>query len=442
MRTSAAVALVWLGLAGTAAADAASEAALLKRVEQLELRIQDLEANRPAAEQPESSGSWTRRVRLGGSADAGWYGGQRNSSFDPDSFLVWDARFFVDADLGRDLRVGDWTVARNAAFSFEWDLVRIGSLMNDVGELFVDLQGLLGRDELNLEVGRFQIPVGETYLRYGQGYAARPFITNPVGGPWWWDEGLRLYGSDRESRFGYVASVSDGETPFNVDSDGDKQLTLKLFWRPWSWLYLSASGLRSGEIGSSGAPANGALWLGETWARAFGSGSGVPSFQGGVAVADGPNRLDDTWLVAGDAVLDFEDRVRVWLAYGRYGIDSSGGSSYDRDLHYWIAEAILSGAWLAEELRPFYLGLRADALGTYDADEGYLLDFRRAPTLGYNMESLTAYSTVLGWKLTSNLRLRAEYTHTDIDLVRGVTESIRDAARNADSFAVEFGASF
>jgi len=442
MRTSGVVALACLVCAGPAAADAASEAALLKRVEQLELRIQDLEANRPAGPGAESSASWTQRVRLGGSANTGWYGGQRNSSFDPDSFLVWDARFFVDADLGRDVRIGDSTVVRNAALSFEWNLVRLGRLMNDVGELFVDFQGLLGRDELNLEVGRFQIPVGEAYLRYSQGYATKPFVTSPVGGPWWWDEGLRLYGADREDRFGYVASVSDGETPFNLDSDGDKQVTLKLFWRPWSWLYLSASGLRSGEIGSSSAPANGALWLGETWARAFGSGSDVPSFQDGVAVADGANELDDTWLVAGDAVLEFEDRARVWLAYGRYHIDSAGGSRYDRNLHYWIAEAILSGAWLAEELRPFTLGLRANALATYDDDEGYLLDFRRAPTLGYNMESLTAYSTVLGWKLTSNLRLRAEYTHTDIDLVRGVTDAIRDAARNADSFAVEVGASF
>lgn len=84
----------------------------------------------------------------------------------------------------------------------------------------------------------------------------------------------------------------------------------------------------------------------------------------------------------------------------------------------------------------------ADALATYEDGEGYLLDFRRAPTLGYNLESLTAYSTVLGWKLTSNLRLRAEYTHTDIEVVRGVTDAIRDAARNADSFAVEVGASF
>jgi hypothetical protein len=49
---------------------------------------------------------------------------------------------------------------------------------------------------------------------------------------------------------------------------------------------------------------------------------------------------------------------------------------------------------------------------------------------------------VLGWELTSHLRLRAEYTRTDIDLVRGVTPAIRLGAGKADYFAVAMGAAF
>lgn len=427
-----------------AVAARASEAALLERIEQLELRIYDLEANRPAAAYSSQGSSWTRHVRLGGSANTGFYGGQKNSVHDPDSFLVWDARFFVDADLGENVTVGEATIFRNVAFSFEWDLLRLGQTFNRVGELYVDFQGLLSRDALNFQVGRFQIPVGETYLRYSQGYAYKPFVSSPVGGPWFWDEGVRFYGSNSEGSVGYVSSITDGDDAFNVDSDGDKQFTLKLFWKPWEWLHLSASGLRSGGLGtpSLGGRASGALWLGETWARPLGAGSVVPNYQDGVAVADGPNQLRETWLVAGDVILDFEDKARVWLAYGRYTMDARGDSSYDRVLHYWIAETVLRGAWLSETLRPFYLGLRADALGTYDEDAGYLLDSRKASTLGYNMESLTAYSAVLGWELTQNLRLRAEYTHNDIDLVRGVSDAIRDAARKNNTFAVEVGASF
>lgn len=88
------------------------------------------------------------------------------------------------------------------------------------------------------------------------------------------------------------------------------------------------------------------------------------------------------------------------------------------------------------------MGVRGSGLGTYDADAGYLLDRRWAGTLGYNMKALTAYSAVLGWELNRHLRLRAEYTHNDVDLVRGVTPAIAASARKNDSFAVEFGASF
>jgi hypothetical protein len=359
-----------------------------------------------------------------------------------DSFQVWDARLFVDADLGRAVPLGEQTVFRNVAFFFEWNIVRIGELDNDVGELYADFQGFLDRDFLNFQVGRFQIPVGEAYLRYGQGYADQPFITNAVGGPWWWDEGVRLYGATPDGRYGYVASVTNGDTPFNHTNGSGHQTTLKLFWRPLEWLYLSASGLRSGELGTVDTAASASLWLGESWARAFGSGTSVPSFQDGAAVPPGPNVLEDTWLAAGDVVIEFEDKLRAWLAYGQHAIDSADGSFYDRTLHYWIAELVLHGAWASAALRPFYMGLRANALGTYDSDEGYALDKRLRPTLGYNVDRLTAYSVVFGWDLTEHVRLRAEYTRLLVDLVHGVPSAIRDTAGDFDLYALEVGVSF
>jgi hypothetical protein len=448
MRTSAALRLAASGAAALLAAPAiaaAGEEELLERIEQLELRIQDLEASQPPAPSTGAGaggGGWTRHLRLGGSANAGYFGGEPDSLFEPDAFQIWDARLFLDAQLGDDVSVAEHTVFRNVGFFFEWDLVRLGSLENRVGEMYADFQGFLDSDALSFQLGRFQIPVGEAYLRYSQGYAKQPFVSNAVGGPWWWDEGVRFYGSSPEHGVGYVSSISNGSTPFNEYGGDGTQLTLKLFWRPLSWLYVSASGLRTGQLGSSTTPASGALWLGESWARAFGASSSVPNYQDSVEVVDGPNQLDQTWLAAGDVVLDFAEKARIWLAYGRYTIDSRGGEAYDRVLHYWIAEAILRGAWLSRPLAPFYLGVRANALGTFDGDAGYLLDFRRSSQLGFNMESLTAYSTVLGWDLTSNLRLRVEYTFQDIDLVRGVSLAVADAARRADFFAIELGASF
>ena len=441
------VAIVALALAPPALAD---EAALLEKIEQLEQRIQELESNQSEAQSSRASESsrsvdWTRRIRLSGSADAGLWGGQQNSLFDDDGFLIWDSRFFLDAYLGEDVRMGDLTLFRDLGLTFEWNLVRLGRLQNDVGDLFVDFQGVASSDWLNFQVGRFQIPVGESYLQYGKGYAARPFVSNSLG-PWWWDEGARFYGSgagiEGAGKIGYVASVSNGDTPFNVDTDSDKQLTLKLYYEPLPWLRVSASGLRTGEIGDDTTPAQGALWLGESWARAFGSGTTVPSFQNGVAVPDGPNRLRETWFVGGDTILNFEDRLHIWGAYGQYRIDSQGGSFYDRTLQYWIAELIVQGAWLGESFRPFYTGFRAQSLGTTDSDDGYLLDVRRSGSLGYNMHELAQYSTVLGWDITEWLRLRAEYTVQDIEVVRGVTNAIRDAAHNTNYFAVELGGDF
>jgi hypothetical protein len=427
-----------LALALAAAPARADEAELRRVIQDLSERVRDLEA---AARRDTGGAGWAERIRLSGSANAGYYGGQHDSVFEEDSFNVQDVRLFVDAELGGPVRLGGHTLVRNAGATLEWNLVRLGHLENDVGEAYLELQGIGGQGWLNAQVGRFQIPVGEAYLRYSRGYSSKPFVTNPIG-PWWWDEGVRLYGSARGGRLGYVASVSDGDTPFNADSDGDKQVTLKLFARPAEELYLSVSGLRSGRIGRPGHNASGALWLGEAWARAFGSGTGVPSFVDGVAVPDASEEIDDSWLVAADVVLDLPGWLRAWLAWGRYHVDGDDASLYDRTLHYWIAELVVEGAAFSRELTPLYLGLRANGVGTYDRDRGYLLDVRQSGAFGWNTESLQVYSLVLGWKMTRRLRLRAEYSVLDVDLVRGVTDDIRDLAERNDVFAIELGADF
>jgi hypothetical protein len=430
------------------ASAAGAEPVSREYIEALERRIQDLERERDdrlaqeAEREDADAADWTQRVRLSGSANAGYYGGDDESPFSESNFQVWDARFFLDADLGADVTLGEAIAVRTLGLTFEWNLVRLGEVTNDVGELYVDFQGVLDRPWLNAQVGRFYIPFGENYLRFGKGYRNNPFITNTVGGPWWWDEGVRIYGSLAEGLFGWVASVSDGETDFAEDGDRDPQGTLKLYGRPAPWLYLSASVLRSGGIGGGDVDAEGAPWLGEAWAHGFGDWTGVPNFDHGVPVPDGPDHLDDTWMAGVDTVLEHERFGRLWLAYGFYDIDSAGASLYDRSLQYWIAEWVLQGRAFSPEMTPFYLALRANGLGTYDDDEGYLLDVRRADDLGYNMESLEAYSIALGWHLNRHVTLRAEYTHQDVELVRGVPAELRRAAGASDYFGLEVGAAF
>ena len=235
----------------------------------------------------------------------------------------------------------------------------------------------MAQDWLNLEVGRFQIPFGENYLRFGRGRKADPFIALTAAPPWFWDEGLKLWGKTANGRFGYVASVTDGEGGFNLENNGSKQVTLKLSWDPSEWLHLSASGLRTGTLGAEDSRASGSIWLGEMFPRSFGAGSDVPNFDHGVAIANGPNELRNVVVLGGDAIFHLPD-ARLWLSGGNASIDSHGPSIYDRDLIYWLAELVVQLRLISPSLDPVYLALRANGLGTYDDDEGYLLDFRYA----------------------------------------------------------------
>jgi hypothetical protein len=436
------------------------ERALLDKIERLESRVRQLEDERAAdagreplerrVERLETrsasaarTGTWSDRIQLSGSASFGYFDGAQDSVFPEGSFDVWDARIFLDADLGQELRAASGErMLQDLGFVFEWDLVRVGRLQNQVGEMYADLRGLADLPWLNLQVGRFQIPVGEGYLRYSRGARDNPFVTNPVAAAWWWDEGVRAHGSFEGGRFGYVMSVSDGETPFNADLDSDLQYTLKLFTRPAEWLQLSVSGLRAGGMGSETSAAQGALWLGESWPRAFGSGTTVESYDHGLPLADGPFQLDGVTLLGGDGIVHFGELARLWLAYGRVAIDSEGPGVYDRDLDYWIAELLFEGGALSPALAPFYLGLRSSALGSFDRDEGYLLDSRYASRLGYNMSELQASSLVLGWRLTQLLTLRAEYTRQRITLVHGVSDAIESAGGPGDFVALDLRVSF
>jgi len=414
---------------------------LYETVERLEMRIVELEGAKSTGAARVGSAEWSERIRLSGSAELDYLQGGDYGLYEESSTQIYDARVFLDADLGSDARVGDTTVFRDAGFTFEWNLVRLGYTQNNIGDLYVDLRGLLAQEWLNLEVGRFQLPFGENYLRFGRGRASDPFVALSASPPWFWDEGVKLWGKSPNGRFGYVASVTDGEGGFNVERNSSKQVTLKLSWDPSEWLHLSASALRSGSLGSADSAAMASVWLGEAFPRAFGAGSTAPSFANGVEIPDGPNELQDIVVLGGDASINFPD-ARLWLSAGNARIDSTGSSVYNRDLIYWLAEVVLQLRMITPALDPMYLALRANGLGTYDNDEGYLLDFRYG-NVGYNMRSLDAYAIALGLPLGSNVTLKAQYTLQNINLVRGITDDeIREAADDADFFGMEIGVHF
>ena len=413
---------------------------LRDRVDQVER--ERLVGARDALRTAPEAGSWTDRIRLGGRASINWQTGEDQSPFDEGGFQIWDARFFLDAVLAQDLQLAGRPLIEHASFTFEWDYLRLGRVVDRPGEVYVDLRGLVGRDWLNVQAGRFQLPFGEGYLRFSRGVHRNPFISTTVGVPWWWDEGLRFHGAFRDGRLGYALAVSNGEAVLQGESDSDKAWTAKLWLRPLPGLLVAASGHRSGKLGSAAVPGQSALWLGESWVTPLGLLSPLASYDGGLAVPDGPNELQDVRAVGLDLVWSGLEGVRLWLTAGTVDAEADGDRRYDRDLRYWLAELVLDGRHLWAPLAPGYIALRANGYGTYDRDEGYLLDIRYGPTLGYNMRSLEAYSIAAGWPLGNLLTLRAEYTLQDIDLVRGVPASVRAASRRADYVGMELGVRF
>ncbi len=379
--------------------------------------------------------SWTDRVRLGGSADLGFFGGGAKSITTDEGFDVWDVRFFVDAELGESVTLGDLGVIRNLGFTFEWNLVRNGQTYNDVGLAYLDIEGIGDTTWLNARVGRFQIPFGESYKLYTRGYAQRSFVQQPVGGPWWWDEGLMVHGAAPNGTWGYVASVTNGDSDFN-DVGGGLQLTLKLWTQPANWIYLSASGLWTSELGT----VDGALWLGEGWARPFGSGATpIPNLVDGNVVPNDPDGLGNLWAAGLDVIVTPVAGLRIWLAGGHLDIASRGASIYDRALSYWISEIVVGGEIVSPLLHPLFVGVRADGVTTGDSNRGYLLDVRYTGRFDYNMKTIHAYTGVLGWRLGDYVTVRAEYSHRMIDLVSGANAILPAHRGSADVYSVEFG---
>jgi hypothetical protein len=416
---------------------------LYDTVEKLEQRIGELEGARSAGSARGGSADWSERIRLSGSSELDYLQGNGGEYglYDEGSTQIYDARVFLDADLGSDARVGETTVFRDAGFAFEWNLVRLGYTQNNIGDLYVDLRGLMAQEWLNLEVGRFQIPFGENYLRFGRGRASDPFVALSASPPWFWDEGVKLWGKSSNGHFGYVASVTDGEGGLNIETNSSKQVTLKLSWDPSEWLHLSASALRTGTLGSADSPAFASLWLGEAFPSAFGAASQAPSFDHGAEIPDGPNQLRNVVVLGGDAIVNLPG-ARLWLSGGNASIESHGSSVYNRDLLYWLAELVFQLRTISPALDPMYLAVRANGLGTYDKDEGYLLDSRYGD-VGYNMRALDAYAIALGLPLGRNIVLKAQYTLQNIGLVRGIDDAeIREAADDADFFGMEIGVHF
>jgi hypothetical protein len=401
---------------------------LAERLRALDARLEEGPAGLPP---------WLGRFHLSSNATFAYRNGEPHSPAPDGRFTVDDTRMFLDTDLASDLRLGERALVGDASFYVEWQAVEEHVIDNRVGSLYLRLDAILGVDPLNVKVGRVLLPYGEEYVRFAEQRAANPLLGFSAGAPYGRDQGLLVFGGTPGRSFQYIAGVLSGDTGFAVDFSRQVQLATKLAWEPAAWAHLSLSGLRSGPLGSRGAPAASTLELGETHVVPFGSETDVPSFQNGARIGDDPDPALSMNAGEADVIVTPTNWARLWLAWGHVAIRSDGSSAYDRDLDYGTAEAIVGFGGLSHALERLYVAARGSAIGTFDRNEGYLLDaMNGGDDLGFNTRRVTVASLGLGVRVTRFLTLKSEYSWYDFALVRGVTPEIRAEAGGRNFFGL------
>ena len=87
-------------------------------------------------------GELVRRVHVGGYASYVYFDAQRDAQVGDPEYDLWDARLFLDVDLAREVELGGATWLRGAGVSVEWNVYRVGTREDDLGEAYLELQGL------------------------------------------------------------------------------------------------------------------------------------------------------------------------------------------------------------------------------------------------------------------------------------------------------------
>ena len=418
----------------------------LRRARQ-DVALRDAEPSPPAVDaraddRSAASSGFAGRVRLSGNADVIHRRGRTESPSAEGASALENFRLFLDLDLDGDgRRTGG--IARSASFYLESDLVRDGELKNKIGSAYVRLDGLFDAPWLHFKLGRMPIPFGEEYLRFSEDRPRNPFLSFTAQAPYQWDEGAMFFGSFGDGMLAYEVAALDGDDAMGANTDSDMAWSGRLHFRPTRGVRLTLSALHTGELGSSDAAAKSALEFGGSHAVPFGDPGGVTSYQDGVALAPNPDRtLDGLFAWQADVTLEPTEYARIWLSYGQANVDASGASTYDRDFRFFSAESELDLGLMAG-LDRFYVAGRFSAIGTFDRDRGYAFDAENgASELGFNTRSVDLWQAVLGYRLRSNVTLKAEISRYDHDLVRGVPAALARRAKARDSFAAGVSVGF
>jgi len=368
---------------------------------------QDRQENEPPpapAALPEKKGFSLGKVHISGEGGVGFFRSEGRGPFPNSEFRVDEAKLFVEAPIFKDIYF--FTELNLITRESPDDLFRLGELYLD----FENLSRFWNRDrQLNLRVGRLDIPFGEEYLC--RDAIDNPLISHSLSDIWGVDEGIELYGAF--GRLQYTVAVQNGGHPELHDYDPDKSIAVRLAYDPTRNLHFSASAMRTGALTKAGDQFS-ELWFGNAYVMAIG-GAGTTKFQANVLEADAQVRWSQGHLKGAGGYLKYDD---------------NGPANVQREVYYYYLEAL-------QHVTPrLYAAARWSQMlapaGYPIAGDGSWGDY----FFGVFTRDLWRLTLGAGYKVGSNLLLKGEYTFNQGRAITGEkrTQENLVAAQAAFSF--------
>ena len=320
------------------------------------------------------------KVNISGEGGVGFFESGSEGLFPHAAFRVDEAKIFVEAPIWGDVYFfGELNLMTREA----------PDLSLQLGELYLDVENisqLWNHDHmLNLRLGRMYTPFGEEYQsRYA---IDNSFISHSLSDIWGVDEGIELYG--RIGKLRYAAAVQNGGPSGVQDFSSDKSVAGRIGFDPASWLHLSASGMRTGELKPPGDYWS-EVYFGNAWFLPFGSDK-TTAFHANLFEGDVEIRLP-------------RGHIKAFGGYARYD-DNDPSADNRRDIFYYSIEAVHD---LTHKL---YGGVRFSQIladkGFPIAGNGNQDNYVFSGTL---TEEIWRLSLALGYRWSQNLVTKAEYT--------------------------------
>jgi hypothetical protein len=332
-----------------------------------------------ATEAVDFSSAKLGKVKISGEGGAVFWDTGSEGMFPNSEFRLDEARLFVEAPA-----------AENVYAYFELNLAtrEAPDVTLRLGEAYLEFEdlwpGLGGGHVLNARLGRLYTPFGEEYqTRYA---IDNPLISHSLSDLWAVDAGLELYG--REGTVSYALAVQNGGISDTRDFDGDKAVAGRVSWDPTSWLHVSASGMRTGDLDVKNDQLS-AMWFGNGFFRSLGS-SKTTKFH--TVLAEG----DIEWRLP-------HGHLRAFGGYIRYD-DNDPTLNNQRDVYYYSIEGVhdvVGNLYAAVRFSQVFApkGFPIVADGTF-------------PDYFFNelTDQMWRLSLGAGYRYSRNVLLKAEYT--------------------------------